>query len=294
MRKRCMRVVLCIGVLAFDAFNSAVPQVHAQASNSAPGTVDDNAAQSQLRAQALMEQGGQLYRAKNYAEAVPVFLEAAKLGNAAAQLQVGWHYEFGKGVRRNLREAFRWYLAAAEQGNPLAQCNLATMYETGNGIGENWMEAAHWYLQAAKQNDVRGLYNLGRSYEFGIGVPQSRRNAISLYKKAAAKGDADAAFAARGLSRVGGIGFRTEQERQIFGLLPHNLPRDPAGRVFHNSRERLGYLKGERQASDAAQAWRTYDLDKHAYDDRRRAYDEGRENARPTEPTPPAFPRPGN
>jgi hypothetical protein len=42
-----------------------------------------------------------------------------------------------------------------------------------------------------------------------------------------------------------GISFRTNQERQIFGLLPHNLPSDPAGRVFHNSRERLGYLKRE-------------------------------------------------
>jgi TPR repeat protein len=294
MLQRSAPLVVCVGMLAFDAFNSAVPQVHAQTSTSGPRRVDDNAAQSQLRAQALLERGGQLYRAKNYAEAVPLFLEAAKLGNAAAQLQVGWHYEFGKGVRRNLKEAFRWYLAAAEQGNALAQCNLATMYETGNGIGENWMAAAHWYLQAAKQNDVRGLYNLGRAYEFGIGVPQNRATAISLYRKAAAKGDSDAASAARGLSQVGGIGFRTEQERQIFGLLPHNLPRDPAGRVFHNSRERLGYLKGERQASDAAQAWRTYDLDKHAYDDQRRAYDEGRENTRPTEPTPPAFPRPRN
>jgi hypothetical protein len=30
----------------------------------------------------------------------------------ATRLQVGWHYEFGKGVRRNLKKAFRWYLAA--------------------------------------------------------------------------------------------------------------------------------------------------------------------------------------
>jgi TPR repeat protein len=294
MPQRNMRLLMCLGVLTSHAFNFELPQLHAQATNSGPGTVDDNAAQSQLRAQMLMEQGGRLYRAKNYAEAVPVFLEAAKLGNAAAQLQVGWHYEFGKGVRRNLKEAARWYLAAAEQGDALAQCNLATMYETGNGIGENWMEAAHWYLQAAKQNDVRGLYNMGRAYEFGIGVPQNRSAAISFYKKAAAKGDTEAAFAARGLQQVGGVGFRTQEERQIFGLLPHNLPQDPAGRVFHNSRERLGYLKGERQANDAAQAWRTYDLDKHAYDDRKREYDQGTQNTRPTEPTPPAFSRPGH
>jgi len=146
------------------------------------------------------------------------------------------------------------------------------MYEQGNGIGENWMEAAHWYLQCAKQNNVRGLYNLGRAYEFGIGVPQNRSTAISLYSKAAVKGDSEAAFAVRNLRQIGGIGFRTEQERQIFGLLPHNLPRDPTGRVFHNSRERLGYLKGERKANDAAQAWRTYDLDKYAYDEQRRSW----------------------
>jgi hypothetical protein len=112
MPQRSMRLLMCLGVLTSHAFNFESPQILAQMSNSGPEGGNDNAAQSQLRAQALMEQGGQLYRAKNYAAAVPVFLEAAKLGNAAAQLQVGWHYEFGKGVRRNLKKAFRWYLAA--------------------------------------------------------------------------------------------------------------------------------------------------------------------------------------
>jgi TPR repeat protein len=274
-----MGLVLCLGVLTLDVLGGAARTVHAQASNAGPESIDGNAA----RAQTLFEQGTQLYRANDYAAAVPIFLEAARLGNAAAQLQVGWHYEFGKGVRRNPSEALRWYLAAARQGNSIAQCNAGTMYEKGMGDGENWMEAAHWYVQSAKQNDVGGLYNVGRAYEFGIGVPQNRSTAISLYRKAAAKGDSKAAFAYRNLRQIGGISFRTDQERQIFGLLPHNLPSDPAGRVFHNSRERLGYLKRERQANDAAQAWRTYDLDKHTYDEQKREYDQGSRGTRPTE-----------
>jgi TPR repeat protein len=285
-----MRLVVCLGVLALDVSGGGVRPIQTQASNPGAESVDDNGP----RAQSLFVQGTQLYRAKDYSAAVPVFLEAAQLGNVRAQLQVGWHYEFGKGVPRNPSEALRWYLAAARQGNPIAQCNAGTMYENGAGVGENWMEAAHWFAASAKQNDVGGLYNLGRAYEFGIGVPQNRSNAISLYRKAAAKGDSKAAFAFRSLRQVGGISFRTNQERQIFGLLPHNLPSDPAGRVFHNSRERLAYLKHERQANDAAQAWRTYDLDKHAYDDQKREYDQTGRGTRPTEPTPPAFPRPGS
>lgn len=287
---RSLRLVVCLGVLAFGGFDDGALPAHAQTPNSSPESVNDNKA----RAETLFDQGTQLYRAKNYAAAVPVFLEAAKLGNAAAQLQVGWHYEFGKGVPRNLGEALRWYLSAARQGNRTAQCNAGTMYERGDGTRENWMAAAYWYLQAARQNDVRGLYNLGRAYEFGIGVPQNRSTAISLYSKAAAKGDADAAFAVRNLRQIGGVGFRTDQERQVFGLLPHNLPSDPAGRVFRNSAERLAYLKGERKANDASQAWRTYDLDKEQYDQQKREYDQGTRGGRPTEPTPPAFPRPGN
>jgi hypothetical protein len=64
--------------------------------------------------------------------------------------------------------------------------------------------------------------------------------------------------------------------------------------VFRNSRERLAYLTGERKVMDAAQAWRTYDLDKRQYDEQKREYDDGRGSVRPTEPTPPAFPRPSN
>jgi TPR repeat protein len=284
------RRILHVAVLALGVLDCEQRPVHVQASNARAESPDGNGP----RAQTLFEQGTQLYRAKDYAAAVPVFLELAQLGNVRAQLQVGWHYEFGKGVPRNPSEALRWYLAAARQGNPIAQCNAGTMYENGVGVGENWMEAAHWFAASAQQSDVGGLYNLGRAYEFGIGVPQNRSTAISLYRKAAANGDSKAAFAFRNLRQIGGISFRTDQERQIFGLLPHNLLSDPAGRVFHNSRERLGYLKRERQANDAAQAWRTYDLDKHLYDDQKREYDQTGRGTRPTEPTPPTFPRPGS
>src|SRR5262249_48247635 len=53
-----------------------------------PGPDETNA----QRAKALLEQGVRRYRAKDFAAAAPLFLEAARLGNADAQLQIGWHY----------------------------------------------------------------------------------------------------------------------------------------------------------------------------------------------------------
>lgn len=46
------------------------------------------------------------------------FSLAAKQHGASGQFQVGYHYNFGKGVPQNYAEALKCYLLAAEQGDP--------------------------------------------------------------------------------------------------------------------------------------------------------------------------------
>ena len=56
------------------------------------------------------------------------------------------------GLRKiDLPEAVAWYRRAAEQGNSRAQVNLGFMYEFGAGVKPEYVQAYFWYGLAAEQ-----------------------------------------------------------------------------------------------------------------------------------------------
>lgn len=75
-----------------------------------------------------------LYRAGNYAEAVPLFHQAAESGSAQAQLMLGKCYDLGHGVVADPAQAVAWYRKSASAGNSDAQDNLGTCYAEGFGV----------------------------------------------------------------------------------------------------------------------------------------------------------------
>ncbi len=137
---------------------------------------------------AVFKEGERLYRAGSMAEAARVFTRCAQMGDAPCQLQLGWHYEEGKGVAKSLAEAVKWYRAAAEQNDPRAQGNLGNMYHLGRGVAKNCRTAVEWYARGAAHNDPWSLYSLGRMYQFGFGVKEDRAKAHAFYRQAAALG----------------------------------------------------------------------------------------------------------
>jgi TPR repeat protein len=140
-------------------------------------------------AMAVFAEGHKLYKSGNMAGAAQAFRRCADMGDAACQLQIGWHYDVGKGVPRNDAEAVRWYRAAAEQNHRVAQYNLGNMLQLGRGVAKNCRNAVEWYARSSLHNYPRGLYGLGRMYQFGFGVKEDRPKAHALYRQAAALGD---------------------------------------------------------------------------------------------------------
>jgi TPR repeat protein len=210
--------------------------------------------QTQQRAQALEEQGWEHYRAKEYAAALPLFLESAQLGNVAAQRKLG------------------------------------NMYESGLGTYQDWIESARWRELAAKQKAPSDLCALARAYAFGIGVPQNRNKAVKLYEQAAALGDKDAARWARHYRDPLSASFRNEEERRVYGLLRTVIPSDPVGWTFNNSEERLAYLKGDVRSGEYQNAKARYIAQMYGaggYVEQKRAYDE----KKPPFPFPPIEPK---
>jgi TPR repeat protein len=66
-------------------------------------------------------------------KSIEAIRKAAEQGNAVAQNNLGWAYERGKGVPRDLNEAVRLYRLAAKQGNANGQNNLGRAYAAGKG-----------------------------------------------------------------------------------------------------------------------------------------------------------------
>ncbi len=54
---------------------------------------------------------------QNFAKAVEQYRMGAKLGNAQAQMMLGFMYSKGKGVEKNLAEAYIWSNLAAASGH---------------------------------------------------------------------------------------------------------------------------------------------------------------------------------
>ena len=94
----------------------------------------------------------------------PTLKEKAEGGDAEAQGKLGFNYETGLGVERDLKEAVKWYRKAAEQGYARGQTSLGLMYEYGKGVSKDYKQALIWYRKAAEQgaaNAISALKRLG-------------------------------------------------------------------------------------------------------------------------------------
>lgn len=210
-------------------------------------------------ANTLFERGKALYLQDNMAAAFPLFLQAAEMGLPKAQLQTGWHYEFGKGVAKSDAKAAHWYELAASGGNSQAMKNIGTLYEEGRGVPENWMKAARFYALSAQTGNSEGEASLARAYRFGIGVKQNRAEAIKWYQRAAAQGDKESAYDAHWLSDwSNNVGFRNKEESNLvinnkLRFAPELIGADP-NLFFANSQHRYSWLQGLREAVDKYEA----------------------------------------
>jgi len=123
-----------------------------------------------------------------YRQAAEEYRNAAERGDAAAQNKLGWMYQMGQTVPKDLVAAANWYRKAADQGNAEGEVNLGIMYDRGHGVPQDWSLAAQWYRKSAEQGDALGQRNLSVCYEQGEGVPKDLVSAYMWANLAAAQG----------------------------------------------------------------------------------------------------------
>ena len=117
------------------------------------------------------------------------FLQAAELGDAEAQHNLGFMYDFGEGIPEDNVQAVYWYTKASEQGYAIAQYRLGIMYNSGEGVAKDDVEAVSWFREAAEQGNAEAQYNLGIMYGKGEGVSKDYVEAYAWFDLSAANGD---------------------------------------------------------------------------------------------------------
>jgi TPR repeat protein len=105
--------------------------------------------------------------------AVPLLKQAAELGNAEAQYNLGYCYQEGVEVPKNDSIANTWLLKSAKQGWLNAQFKIAYSYAVGRGTTKNDEQAFYWALQCAKQGDPECMFNVVSCYQEGIGTDKN-------------------------------------------------------------------------------------------------------------------------
>ena len=85
-------------------------------------------------------------------QAVAELRAQAEAGDAEAQFNLAYRYDFGEGVPEDDAEAVRWYRLAAEQEDATAQYNLGVMYMNGRGVPQDDVTAHMWLNLAASRS----------------------------------------------------------------------------------------------------------------------------------------------
>jgi len=149
-------------------------------------------------------QGGQ-GMPKDITQAIAWFRRAAVQGFDEAEYALGCCYNGDDGLPKDSAEAAKWWGKAAAHGFAEAQYCLGLSYATGDGVSPSSGEAAKWWQKAAAQNHAGAQYFLGLSYAAGLGVPKAPEQALYWLRKAANNGNEDAIVALKKLGKEAGI-----------------------------------------------------------------------------------------
>jgi len=140
-------------------------------------------------------------------------IEEGKKGNKEALYQLGFMYENGNGVEKDLKKAYRYYSQAVELGSEDAKLSLAVLnlskhineksVSLSNSVEVKGSTKLNYQLsvsdlkdvvQKAKKGDSDAIFTLATIYDNGYGdIKANKSMALALYKKAAKLGNAKAA-----------------------------------------------------------------------------------------------------
>jgi uncharacterized protein len=129
------------------------------------------------------------YISGDYVLAQKFWRKMAKLGDSAAQYNLGTLYATGNGVPVDEDRAHKWFLAAAKSGNAAAKFEVGKTFETGTGVAPNPAAGLIWIRDSAENGYVPAQVDIGLKYLNGTGVDKDVEAANFWLARAAGAGD---------------------------------------------------------------------------------------------------------
>ncbi len=118
----------------------------------------------------LNEQSKKFLETQEFDNAVPLLKQAAELGIAEAQYNLGYCYQVGAGVEQNQQKAIEWYSKSAELGFNDGLYQMMMAYGNGEGVDQDSEKAFLYALKCAENGDGTCMWNVVNCYYQGMGV----------------------------------------------------------------------------------------------------------------------------
>jgi TPR repeat protein len=118
----------------------------------------------------LNEQSKKLIETQEFDKAVPILKQAAELGNAESQYNLGYCYQAGVGIEQNPEKAVEWYSKSAEQGWNDGFYAMMMAYGNGSGVQQDFNKAFTYALKCAENEDGTCMFNVINCYKEGMGT----------------------------------------------------------------------------------------------------------------------------
>ena len=238
-----------------DAFTKGTALYNAKRYNEAlpllTNSCDANYAAGCVDLGFLYEEGNGIPR--DVAQAVALYRKGCNGGDAIGCIDLGVTYEKGTGVPQDVAQAVALYQKGCDGGNAVGCTYLGLMYEHGSGVPQDAVQAAALYRKACDAGDASGCADLGIKYVYGTGVPQDFAQAVALSRKACDAGDG-AGCASLGIEYENGAGAPMDKAQALQLYQKSCGAENPVGCRYLG----MHYEKGIGVAADKAQAVEAY------------------------------------
>lgn len=124
--------------------------------------------------------GALLSEAGHEKEGFRWYKQSADAGEPVGCYNVGWGYEYGKGVAENQQKAFEYYMKAAQKEYSDAYFKLGSFYYEGDVVEEDNAKAVYWLEKGADEEDYWCYPLLATCYQNGWGTEQDCDEAFKL------------------------------------------------------------------------------------------------------------------
>ena len=171
-------------------------------------------------------------------------LQKANSGDKNAQYDMGYVYEWGRGIAENKAMAINWYTKAANNGHLKAMKTLYSHYvfkQSDVQTGIFWME------KAAKHNDWYSYGKLGWYYYEGQGTSKNYSKAVECFTIGAEHNDSGSI---NGLAYCYAYGKGVSRDfNKAHELIDKNIAKDPKDPNWYDSKGEFYLLMADSVSS---------------------------------------------